>query len=82
MTTRLSHDQRRHLILAAAVEIANRNGLITASMSRVAQECSVRTSDATIRSYFRTKGELWRAIADHPKASRDVKRSAETMGLA
>lgn len=79
--TYLGHEERRAVIVAAGVKIANRNGLVAASMTHVADECSVKTSVATVRDHFRTKSDLWRAIADHPDASKTVKASADSMGL-
>lgn len=80
-TTYLGFEERRSVILAAGVKIANRNGLVAASMTHVADTCLVKTSVATVRDHFRTKGDLWRAIAEHPEASKDVKASAVSMGL-
>lgn len=79
--TYLGFEERRNVIITAGVKIANRNGLVAASMAHVANECSVKTSVATVRDHFRTKTDLWRAIADHPDASKAVKASADSMGL-
>lgn len=77
----LGYEERRAIIVTAGVRIANRNGLIAASMTHVADECDVKTSLASVRGYFRTKADLWRAIAEHSDATKDVKASAAAMGL-
>lgn len=81
MTTRMTHEERRSVIVNAGVKIANRNGLVAVSMNHVANECEIPTSFQTVRDHFRTKSDLWRAIADHADASKTVKRDAELIGL-
>lgn len=79
---RLSYEERARLIAAAGVEIANRNGLEACTMFAVAKSCTIPTSAPTVRSYFRTKSDLWRAIVAHPDAAPHVRKIGVTLGLA
>lgn len=80
---RLTYDERRKLIINAGVEIANRHGLTACTMFAVARQCSdtIPTSIPTVRSYFRTKSDLWRSVVGHAKASQAVRKDAASLGL-
>jgi len=73
--TKLTHDQRRSVIIVAAVRIAQDTGVWAIAHSTVAKRCVVPTSAATVKHYFPTKADLWRAAiaADVTgKAGRDA----------
>lgn len=80
-TVKLSYEQRENLIITTGVEIANREGLSTCNASTVARACPIKTSDATVRFYFRRNADLWRAIACHHSASNAVKSEALALGV-
>ena len=66
---RLTHDQRRIIILDAAVKVAKEQGVYMVTHEKVAKECAVPTSKPTVRKMFPTKLKLWTAflhyINDH-----------------
>lgn len=78
---RLSYETRREVIEAAGVEIANRNGLEACTLFSVSQRCSIPTSIPTIRSYYRTRDDLWTAIVSHPDAAPQVRKLGKKLGL-
>lgn len=48
---RMDREQRRQMILTAALEVARREGLASVTYDLVARECPVDTSPATVRRY-------------------------------
>lgn len=60
--TRMTPENRREVILSAAVKIAGERGLIHVTHSAVAKRCVIETSVKTVRHYFATQADLWRAI--------------------
>lgn len=49
---------RRQLIFAAALRVAKTEGLLAITGNRVAAECEVSTSYATVNHYFGTEARL------------------------
>lgn len=80
-TKYMEADDRRALIIEAALRIANANGLVATSFAHVAAECDVDTSPATVRRFFWTKAELWREVVKHPSALPHVRDAARAEGL-
>ena len=78
---RLTEKQRKAVIVKAGVEVAKEYGLAMTTYESVSEKCSVTTSLGTVRSYFRTKTHLWRAIALHDDATDDIRELARTMGI-
>jgi len=76
----LTAEQRRSVILDAGKSIAETDGLCTVRHAAVADKCEPSTSVATVRWYFRTNNELWRAIAE-ASADETVKADARRLGL-
>lgn len=65
---RLTANQRRTVIITAAVDVAREKGLACLTMGDVARRCSPYTSERTIYRYFPTKETLWCALVSlHPK---------------
>ena len=62
--TKLTNEQRRAVIITAGLRIALDTGLWAVAHSTVAKRCVVPTSTATVKHYFGTKTDLWRAIID------------------
>lgn len=80
-TIKLTAEQRQEIIITTGVDLANLNGLITATHRRVADACSVPTSFHTVKYHFRTRGDLWAAIARHDRAAKHVKEQARRLGV-
>ena len=78
---RLTEQQRRGVIVSAGVTVAREHGLALTSYENVSEHCSVTTSVGTVRSYFRTKTHLWRAIARHTNATDEIRELARAMGV-
>lgn len=80
MQVQLTTDQRRKIILDAGVKLAADNGLCAVRHVDVAEACSVQTSVATVRWYYRTNSELWTAVAAASDLTR-VRDEAKALGL-
>lgn len=62
---KLTEEQRKSVILEAAVRLAKREGLHMVTHGNVAKECKIETSLHTVRLWFKTKKILWDAAVDH-----------------
>jgi DNA-binding transcriptional regulator YbjK len=60
--TRLTDEQRRNVIVTAAVRLARDEGLAYVTHGSVAKRCSIPTSVSTVRRYFPRKEELLKAV--------------------
>lgn len=76
----LSAEQRCGVIVDAGVTLATEHGLCNVRHVAVAEACAISTSVATVRWYFRTNNELWKAIAD-ASSDETVKADARRLGL-
>lgn len=81
MLIKMPSENRRAMILSAAISIANRDGLAAVNFVSVARCCEVSTSPRTVRHYFGTKGNLWLCVISDGRSSPKVKHSAAKMGL-
>ena len=61
---RLTPDQRRAVIITAALRIARDGHLSDVTHGTVAKRCTVHTSTATVKRYFGDRAALWRAVID------------------
>lgn len=61
---RLTPDQRRSVIITAAVRIAREAGLCRVTHGDVAKRCTVATSTALVRHYFPERAGLWAAVVE------------------
>lgn len=59
---RLDQHSRRKMILDAARIVSERDGPLMVTLEAVAKECSIPTSESTIRRYFLTMKELRDAL--------------------
>ena len=59
---RLEPDQRRAVIITAAVRIAKESGLAKVTHGDVAKRCTVATSTALVRHYFPERASMWAAV--------------------
>lgn len=75
---RLTPEDRRKVIINAAVEQAVDAGIMSVSFDSVAERCKIKTSPGTVRWYYRTVGDLREAAA---KADASVMDEMKGMGL-
>lgn len=61
---RLEPDQRRSVIITAALRVARDSGLVHVNHSTVSARCVTYTSPKTVKHYFRSRNDLWRAVLD------------------
>jgi len=61
MRTKLAPEQRRNVIVQAAVRIGLAEGITAVTHSGVAKRCVVQTSKETVKYYFPVKADLWAA---------------------
>lgn len=71
---------RRSMIITAAVEVANADGLGAVTRHSVAARCDV--SARTVRQYFPRIIDLLTAVIGDDRTSRAVTRQGEGMGLS
>lgn len=73
---RLSAEQRRNMILTAAVSQAEAEGLISVTHETVAERCPIATSSATVRHYFAIDKDLLLAVvaAIGPQCHEEARR--------
>ena len=74
-TQHIPKEQRRELLLSAAIKLANANGLFSFTLSNVCALCEVETTVRTARYVF-TIEELRKAVAEDDRTSKKVKRVA------
>jgi DNA-binding transcriptional regulator YbjK len=77
--TKLTNEQRRAVIITAALRIAADTGLWGVAHSTVAKRCVVPTSQPTVKHYFPTKMDLWRVVVEHDKTGA-ARAQAEELG--
>lgn len=75
----MTHEARRAQLMEAAVILANTTGLSNVSHAGLAVRCEC--SLPTVRAHFPNRRILWRLIAEHSKASRDVRNEAILIGV-
>lgn len=61
---RLSPENRRAVIVTAAVKIARERGLARVTHGDVATRCVLDTSKRLVRHYFPTQVDLWNAVVE------------------
>lgn len=59
---RLQPDNRRAVIITAAISIAKTEGLHSVTHGAVSKRCKIATSTKTVRHYFATQVDLWQAV--------------------
>lgn len=77
---KLQPDERRAVIVSAAVELANDKGLSEVTFHSVAQKCRMDTMPRTVQHYFKI-GELRRAVVADARANQMVRDDAAAMGI-
>ena len=61
---RLEPNQRRAVIITAAVRVARDGCLADVTHGAVAKRCTVPTSTKTVKHYFGQRGDLWVAVVE------------------
>ena len=65
---KLTPDARRDVILTAACRIATERGIWAVAHGTVAKRCVIPTSTSTVKHYYPTKHDMWRAVlVKHPE---------------
>lgn len=78
--TKLTGDERRSLIVTAAVDVANKEGLAEVTYEKVARRCAVQTSKHTVKHYFPLKSRLFERIIAHKNSNNQVKSMGKKLG--
>ncbi len=78
---KMDKEQRRAVVLDAALKIATERGLAALNFRDIAERCEVETSAATVRRYAKRLRDLQRAVvmrakgtAAHAKLKNDLQR--------
>ena len=79
-TTKLPPDERIAVILSAAVDVANRDGLSEVTFRTVAARCVIRTKPRTVAHYLKI-GALRRAVISDARSAQAVRDDAVSMGI-
>lgn len=77
---KLTGEQRKAVILNAAVRLGRQRGIHNVTHGNVAKACSIQTSVHTVRSWYGTKQELWDAVIAHDETG-ELKKEAEALKL-
>lgn len=75
---RLTFEQRRAVIVTAAVREARSRGLANVCHGDVAKRCSLPTTERTVRHYFSSRKCLWSAVI---AAAPDFAEQGKELGL-
>lgn len=78
---RLTPDQRKVMIVNAALEVSKEKGLFNWTRKDVAAACAFKTSDETVKRYFKYQDSLRKAVAEHPDATDEIKKAARAVSL-
>ena len=75
---RLQPENRHAVIITAALSIAKDSGLHSVTHGAVAKRCILQTSKATVKHYFSTQADLWKAVI---KAAPEYADAGKGLGL-
>lgn len=78
---RLEPEIREAVLLTAAVELANKHGLVEVTHEAVAKRVKPSCNKRTVERYFPRNKGLWLAIARDHRAELHVRQQAEGMGI-
>jgi AcrR family transcriptional regulator len=67
-------------MLAAAVQVANKKGLLAVTFDSVAEACTVSTSRHTVKHYFKTIPALYSEVVAHKDCDADVAENGRALG--
>lgn len=79
MGMKLTNEQRRAMILAAALRIVRDSGIWAVTHGTVAKRCAAPTSSRTVRRVIGDKFDLWRAVIEADESG-VARRQARDMG--
>jgi DNA-binding transcriptional regulator YbjK len=77
---KLHPDERRAVIVSAAVNLANERGLSEVTFRSVAEQCRMPCEPRTVQHYFKI-GELRCEVAADSRAHQSVRDDAVAMGI-
>lgn len=78
---RLTVEQRRKIIIDAAVAAANEHGLFSFTRKNVSDFCTLPCAVDTVKQRFPAHNELREIVAKDPRASEAVRAAAEAVGM-
>lgn len=78
-TPKLPPDERKAVIITAAVEVANEKGIGELTFQNVAEACRMKTTVRTVCHYFKI-GELRQAVINDERANKMVRDDAVALG--
>lgn len=76
---KLTNEQRRAMILTAALRVVAERGLWAVTHGSVAVRCTAPTSNRTVRRIMGDKDDLWRAVIEADDTGK-ARSEAEGMG--
>ena len=80
MRTKLAPEQRRNVIIQAALRIGMAEGITAVTHGEVAKRCSVQTSKETVKYHFPVKADLWDAVVAADETGAMLKQEREING--
>lgn len=78
---RLTREQRKRVIIDAAVDASKAHGLCGWTRRILAASCSVHTSPQLTKHYFPNLADLRRRVLNHSGCTDDMRAQARAMGL-
>ena len=79
-TAKLHPDERRAVIVSAAILVANDAGLSEVTFRTVSARCAFACTPRTVQHYFKI-GELRREVVSDARANQMVRDDAAAMGI-
>lgn len=67
-------------MLVAAVQVANKDGLLAVTFDSVAEACTVTTSRHTVKHYFKTIPSLYSEVVAHQDCDPEVAENGRALG--
>lgn len=78
---RLTGVQRKNVVLAGALKVSKRDGLLNWTRKDVADACAVPTSEITVKRCFPSVEALRTAVANHQDATDTIRETAAIVGI-
>lgn len=78
--SKLTPQERRSLIVTAAVDLANEHGLSEVTFEKVAANCRLPTTKRTVTHYFKIR-ELRLAVVADERANERVREDGRAIGI-
>ena len=78
---RMTPEERRGVIVQAALKTSEKNGLSAWTRQDVAEVCAVATSAETVKHYFPIQDDLRKAVLADPGCSDKLTIQGQALGL-